>query len=388
MNIHEYQAKEILRCEGIPIPEGRLVLSGPEASKYMMELNHTPAVLKAQVQTGGRGKAGGVKLVDSPQMAEKLAETMLGMKLVTHQTGPTGKIVRKLYLEAAMAIKKEYYLAITIDRKTANIGIMFSQKGGMDIEEVAQEDPDSIKIVHVDPTVGLMGYHLRKILSGTDLPQQETKQLSQIITKLYQVFTKLDCSLVEINPLVVNDKGEMYALDGKMNFDDNALYRHDELPPLRDFEEEDPREVNAAKYGLSYIGLDGNIACLVNGAGLAMATMDIIKHYGGEPANFLDVGGGATLEAVRGAFGIIAMDKNVKGIFVNIFGGIMKCDVIASGIVAALKEAPIKVPLVVRLEGTNVEKGQRILTDAAIKLISVDDLASGAKKIVELTKSN
>ncbi|MFW7381803.1 MAG: ADP-forming succinate--CoA ligase subunit beta [Oligoflexus sp.] len=386
MNIHEYQAKLLFRKNGVPVPDGYLATTGTEAEFAMRRLGTPVAVVKAQVHAGGRGKAGGVKLAKSPEECRQLTEDMLGMTLVTHQTGPEGKLVRKVYVEAGSQIAKEYYLALLVDRETASVSIMFSTEGGMDIEEVAEKTPEKIVVVNVDPTVGLQGFHLRRIGFAMNLPAAEQKQLGPIIKNLYNMFLKYDYSMLEINPLIVTAEGQMFALDGKMNFDDNALYRQKEVEVMRDFEEEDMREIEASKYGLSYIGLDGTIGCLVNGAGLAMATMDIIKHFGGEPANFLDVGGGASQETVTNAFKILLSDENVKGIFVNIFGGIMKCDIIANGVVSAAKELGLKVPLVVRLEGTNVDKGKEILTKSGLNLVAADDMADGARKIVELAK--
>lgn len=386
MNIHEYQAKQLFRENGVPVPAGYLAQTGIEAEFAMRRLGTEVAVVKAQVHAGGRGKAGGVKLAKTPEECRKLTEEMLGMTLVTHQTGPEGKLVRKVYIEAGSKIAKEYYLALLLDRETAGVSIMFSTEGGMDIEEVAEKTPEKIVVVNVDPTIGLQGHHLRKLCFALDLPKNEQKMLSGIVKNLYKMFLKYDYSMLEINPLVVTEDGQMFALDGKMNFDDNALYRQKEVEVFRDFEEEDEREIEASKSGLSYIGLEGNIGCLVNGAGLAMATMDIIKHYGGEPANFLDVGGGASQETVTNAFKILLSDSNVKGIFVNIFGGIMKCDIIANGVVAAAKELGLQVPLVVRLAGTNVEEGKKILNESGLNLVAADDMAEGAKKIVELAK--
>jgi succinyl-CoA synthetase beta subunit len=383
MNIHEYQAKQLFAENGVPVPEGYLAHNGIEAEFAMRRLKTPVAVVKAQVHAGGRGKAGGVKLVKSLEECNKVAREMIGMKLVTHQTGPEGKIVSKVYVEAASDIKKEYYLAMVVDRETASITCMFSTEGGMDIEEVAEKHPEKIVSIQIDPTIGLKGFHLRKLCFAIGLNPSESKELSDIITKLYKMFQKYDFSLVEVNPLIVTGEGKMFALDGKMNFDDNSLYRQRQIEIMRDLSEEDPREVEASKFGLSYIGLDGNIGCLVNGAGLAMATMDIIKFYGGRPANFLDVGGGATEEMVKNAFRIILQDKHVKGIYVNIFGGIMRCDVIANGIVAAAKTLALSVPLVVRLEGTNVEKGKEILANSGLKIMTADNMADGAKKVVE-----
>lgn len=386
MNIHEYQAKQLFRQNGVPVPEGYLASTPTEAEFAMRRLGTEVGVVKAQVHAGGRGKAGGVKLAKTPEEARKLTEQMLGMTLVTHQTGPEGKKVHAVYVEAGSKIAKEYYLALVLDRETASISIMFSTEGGMDIEEVAAKTPEKIVVVNVDPTIGLQGFHTRRLCFGLALPQSEHKELSSIVKNLYKMFLKYDYSMLEINPLIVTTDGKMFALDGKMNFDDNALYRQKEIEVMRDFKEEDERDIQASKYGLSYIGLDGNIGCLVNGAGLAMATMDIIKFYGGRPANFLDVGGGASQETVTNAFKILFADRNVKGIFVNIFGGIMKCDIIANGIVAAAKELGLRVPMVVRLEGTNVDKGKEILRTSGLNLYAANDMADGAKKIVEMAK--
>lgn len=386
MNIHEFQAKRLFRENGVPAPIGYLAQSGVEAEFAMRRLKSKVAVVKAQVHAGGRGKGGGVKLVKSPEEAAKIAEEMIGMTLVTKQTGPEGKLVRRVYVEEGSDIKKEWYLAMTLDRETANIAIMFSTEGGMDIEEVAEKTPEKIVTVKADPTVGLMPYHLREICFRMNLSKEESKTLSKFMDKLYTMFMKYDFSMLEINPLVVTGDGQMLALDGKMAFDDNALFRHPEIEAMRDFDEEDPREVNASKYGLNYIGLEGNIGCMVNGAGLAMATMDIIKLEGGQPANFLDVGGGASKEMVTNAFRLLLSDSHVKAVFVNIFGGIMRCDVIAEGIVAATKELGLSVPVVVRLEGTNVEKGKQILESSGLNLIPAEDMHDGAKKVVAVAK--
>ncbi|HET9241449.1 MAG TPA: ADP-forming succinate--CoA ligase subunit beta [Oligoflexus sp.] len=385
MNIHEYQAKILFKQNGVPVPDGYLATNPTEAEFAMRRLGTEVAVVKAQVHAGGRGKAGGVKLAKSPEECRKITEAMIGMNLITHQA-PEGKKVHKVYIEAGSKIVKEYYLALFLDRESAGIGIMFSTEGGMDIEEVAAKTPEKIVTVIVDPTIGLQGHHIRSLCWGMKLPEAEQKELTPIVKNLYKMFIKYDYSMLEINPLIVNDQGKMFALDGKMNFDDNALYRQKEVELFRDYMEEDEREVTASKFGLSYIGLDGNIGCLVNGAGLAMATMDIVKHYGGKPANFLDVGGGASQETVTNAFRILFSDANVKGLFVNIFGGIMRCDVIANGIVAAAKELGLRVPMVVRLEGTNVEQGKEILKKSGLNLYAASDMADGAKKIVELVK--
>ena len=386
MNIHEYQAKQLFRENNVPVPDGYLAQTPTEAEFAYRRLGSKVSVVKAQVHAGGRGKAGGVKLVKSAEEAKSVTNEMLGMTLVTHQTGPEGKLVKKVYVEAGSQIEKEYYLALTLDRETAGVGIMFSTEGGMDIEEVAEKTPEKIKVVNVDPTVGLHGFHLRNIVQSFGLPKPEQKNLAGMIKSLYKMFLKYDFAMLEINPLIVDPDSKMYAVDGKMAFDDNALYRHPEIDVLRDFEEEDSREIEASKYGLSYIGLEGNIACMVNGAGLAMATMDIIKHCGGQPANFLDVGGGATQETVTNAFKILLSDSGVKAIFVNIFGGIMRCDVIANGIVSAAKELGLSVPLVVRLAGTNVDEGKKILNESGLQITAADDMADGAKKVVELAK--
>jgi succinyl-CoA synthetase beta subunit len=382
MNIHEYQAKRLFAENGVGVPEGYLAASGIEAEFAMRRLGTPVAVVKAQVHAGGRGKGGGVKLVRTPEECHEVAEKMLGMKLVTPQTGAEGKLVRKVYIEAGSEIVKEYYLALLLDRETASVCVMFSTEGGMDIEEVAHKTPEKIVKVMIDPTVGIQGYHLRLLTFGLQIPKEVAKELSETVKKLYKMFLKYDYSLLEINPLVWTKQNKLLALDGKMNFDDNALFRHKEIDAMRDFAEEDPREVQASKYGLNYIGLEGNIGCLVNGAGLAMATMDIIKLAGGEPANFLDVGGGASEEMVRNAFRLLFSDAHVKAVFVNIFGGIMKCDLIAHGIVTAARELGLKVPLVVRLEGTNVEEGKKILRESGLTIIAAEDMADGARKVV------
>jgi succinyl-CoA synthetase beta subunit len=386
MNIHEFQAKALFAANGISIPQGYLANSPIEAEFAMRRLGTPVAVVKAQVHAGGRGKGGGVKLVKSPAECAAVTEKMIGMTLVTPQTGPEGKLVRKVYIEAGSDIDKEYYLAMTVDRETASVAIMFSTEGGMDIEEVAHKTPEKIVTVRVDPTAGLMGFHLRSLMFGLKLSKEVAKEATSMIEKLYKMFIKYDFSLLEVNPLVWTKQGKFICLDGKMNFDSNALFRHKDIEAMRDFTEEDPREVNASKFDLNYIGLDGNIGCLVNGAGLAMATMDIIQLHGGKPANFLDVGGGATKEMVTNAFKILLADPKVKTLFVNIFGGIMRCDVIADGVIAAAKEIGIKVPVIVRLEGTNVELGRKMLADSGLKLIPALDMDDGAKKAVEAAK--
>ncbi len=386
MNIHEYQAKALFALSGVPVPEGYFAGSPIEAEFAFRRLAGPVAVVKAQVHAGGRGKGGGVKLVKSPDECFNVSKAMLGMTLVTPQTGAEGKLVRKLYIEAGSNIDKEFYLAMLVDRDTATIAIMFSTEGGMDIETVAEQTPEKIVTVHVDPTSGLQGFHLRNLSFAMKLTKEQTKEFHNLVPKLYNMFMKYDFSLLEVNPLVWTKEGKFMALDGKMNFDENALFRHKEIASMRDYEEEDPREVEAAKYGLNYIGLDGNIGCLVNGAGLAMATMDIIKHCGGTPANFLDVGGGATEEMVTNAFRILFSDVRVKAVFVNIFGGIMRCDVIANAVVNSAKALGLKLPLIVRLEGTNVELGKEILKNSGLKITTADDMEDGARKAVAAAK--
>ena len=383
MNIHEYQAKKLFRDNEIKVPEGYLAQSGIEAEFAFRRLKQKVAVCKAQIHAGGRGKAGGVKLVKSPEECRKVAEAMIGTTLVTHQTGKEGKKVHQVYIEAGSDIEKEYYLALFLDRETASIAIIFSTQGGVDIEEVAEKTPEKIIKVNVDPTVGLKNFHAGIISFKMGLIKSEADALAVLLKRLYKMFIKHDFSMLEINPLIVTKTGELMPLDGKMNFDDNALFRQKEIEILRDLKEEDEREVESSKYGLSYIGLEGNIGCLVNGAGLAMATMDIIKFYGGRPANFLDVGGGATEEMVTNAFRIILQDKAVKGIFVNIFGGIMKCDIIARGICNAAKQLGLNVPLVVRLEGTNVNEGKEILEKSGLNIMAAANMADGAEKITK-----
>lgn len=392
MNIHEYQAKELLSRFGLSIPLGKLAYTATEAEWAARSLScgkdGKVAVVKAQVHSGGRGKAGGVKLAKSPEEAFTIAEKMLGMTLITNQTGPQGKKVNKLLIAEGCDIDKEYYFALVVNRETATIGVMASTEGGMDIEEVAEKHPEKIITADIDPTVGLQEFTVRKLSLGLGfgLGTPLAKDFAKTLKGLYQAFLSYDCSMVEINPLVLTKKGTLAILDCKMSFDENALFRHQDIADLRDYEEDDARELEASKYGLSYVSLEGNIGCLVNGAGLAMATMDIIKQTGGQPSNFLDVGGGANQETVTQAFRIILRDKAVKGIFVNIFGGIMKCDVIANGIVAAAKELGLKVPLVVRLEGTNVELGKKILSESGLNILSASSMADGAQKIVNAVK--
>lgn len=384
MNIHEHQAKEILKQYGVAVPRGKVAFTVDEAVEAAKELGTDVVVVKAQIHAGGRGKAGGVKLAKSLDEVRAYAQELLGKKLVTYQTGPEGKEVKRLLIEQGCDIRKEYYVGMVVDRTTGRVVLMASEEGGVEIEEVAKRAPEKIVKEYIDPLTGLMPFQARKVAYAINIPKELVGKAVKFFMGLYQAFVDKDCSQAEINPLVVTGDGEVLALDAKLNFDDNALFRHPEIAALRDPNEEDPREQEAAKYDLSYIALDGNIGCMVNGAGLAMATMDIIKFYGGEPANFLDVGGGASVEKVREAFKIILSDPNVKGILVNIFGGIMKCDVIATGIVEAAKQVELKVPLVVRLEGTNVELGKKILAESGLDIVSADSMADAAQKIVSL----
>jgi succinyl-CoA synthetase beta subunit len=388
MNIHEYQAKELFDRFGVPSPKGAAASSAKEAGEAAAALGVKNLVVKAQVHAGGRGKGvfkngfkGGVHLVDSSQKAAEVAGKMLGEVLVTKQTGDEGRLVRKVMVAESVDISRELYLAILVDRQTSKPVIIVSTEGGMDIEEVAERTPEKILREYVNPLGGLQAYQVRKMCKKLDL-QAHAKQFSQLINALYKLFIALDCSMVEINPLVVTTDNQVYALDAKFNFDDNALYRHPEISAMRDHDEEDPREVAAAEHDLNYIGLDGNIACLVNGAGLAMATMDIIKHHGGDPANFLDVGGGASKDQVTAAFKIILGDPNVRGIFINIFGGIMDCNIVAEGVVAAARETGLSLPLVVRLEGNNVEAGKATLAASGLNILSAEGMDDGAAKIV------
>ena len=388
MNIHEYQGKEIFRSMGVAVPEGRVAFTAEEAVEKAKELDSDVYVVKAQIHAGGRGKAGGVKIAKSLSEVETYANELLGKQLVTHQTGPEGKEVKRLYIEQGCDIQKEYYVGFVIDRATDKVTLMASEEGGTEIEEVAAKTPEKIFKETIDPVVGLSPYQARRIAFNINIPKESINKAAKFLISLYNVFIEKDCSIVEINPLVTTGDGEVLALDAKLNFDDNALFRHKDIMELRDLEEEDPKEIEASKYDLSYIALDGDIGCMVNGAGLAMATMDTINHFGGNPANFLDVGGGATKEKVTEAFKIILGDEHVKGIFVNIFGGIMKCDVIAEGIVAAVKEVELTLPLVVRLEGTNVERGKEILNDSGLAIEPAATMAEGAQKIVKLVKES
>jgi succinyl-CoA synthetase beta subunit len=386
MNIHEYQAKAVLREFGVPVPRGQAVFSVEEAVKAAKDLGAPVVVVKAQIHAGGRGKAGGVKVVKSTEDVRKEAERLFGAVLVTHQTGPHGKQVNRLYIEEGSAIDREFYLSALVDRETSRIAFVVSTAGGMDIEEVARTHPEQIMTFSVDPATGIMPHHGRLVAQALGLRDELAKQAATVVTKLYAAFVAKDMSLLEINPLVVTKGKELVCLDAKISFDDNALYRHPDIAALRDLSEEDDKEIEASKYDLNYVALDGAIGCMVNGAGLAMATMDIIRLYGEAPANFLDVGGSASKEKVAAAFKIITADPKVKGILVNIFGGIMKCDIIAEGVVAAVKEVGLPVPLVVRLEGTNVELGKEIIAKSNLNVTSADDLDDAAQKIVKAVK--
>ncbi|HEX3066388.1 MAG TPA: ADP-forming succinate--CoA ligase subunit beta [Dongiaceae bacterium] len=386
MNIHEYQAKSLMAKFGVAVPRGAVAYTPAEAEEAAKSLGGSIWAVKAQIHAGGRGKAGGVKLARSLPEVRQASEAMLGKVLVTHQTGPQGKEVKRVYVEAGTEIARELYLGMLIDRSVSRVVVMASTEGGTEIETVAAKTPEKIIRTVIDPATGLMPFHARRIAYGLGLEGDQVSPAIKFITAMYRAFIELDASIVEINPLVVTKAGEVMALDAKMNFDDNALFRHKDVEALRDETEEDPSELEAAKHGLNYIKLDGNIGCMVNGAGLAMATMDIIKLYGGAPANFLDVGGGATRERVTTAFKLILSDPHVEGILVNIFGGIMRCDVIAEGVVAAAKEISLGVPLVVRLEGTNVELGKKILRESGLPIVSADNLADAAEKIVKAVK--
>ncbi len=389
MKIHEYQAKEILHRFGVPVPKGIACFSVNEAEaaakQIVADTGSEVLVVKAQIHAGGRGKGGGVKVVKGAAAARDTAQKILGMNLVTHQTGPEGKIVKRLLVEQGVDIARELYFGIVVDRGAGRVVVMASSEGGVEIEEVAASHPEKILKEFVDPAIGLAGYQARNLAYGLSLAGPTAKAAAEMFLSLYRVFVETDGSLLEVNPLVVLKDGHVLPLDCKMTFDDNANYRHKDLEGYRDLDEEEPSETEAQRYDLSFIKLDGSIGCMVNGAGLAMATMDTIKYFGGEPANFLDVGGSATTEKVTAAFKIITADPNVRGIFVNIFGGIMKCDTIAAGVIAAVKQVGLKVPLVVRLEGTNVELGKKMLGESGLAVTSADDMADGARKIVALS---
>ena len=386
MKIHEYQAKELFKKYGVPIPEGAVAFKPDEAAAIAKKLANPPVVVKAQIHAGGRGKGGGVKLARSVGEVPKIAQEIIGMTLVTHQTGPEGRLVKKVLVEQGLNIEKELYLSIVPDRASAQIVVMASEEGGMDIEAVAAETPERIIKVPINPLLTMQSYHCRAVAFGLNLSPAVIKPFVTMLQNLYRLFVDYDCSLVEINPLVITKEEMVIALDAKVNFDDNALFRHPDVHEYRDLDEEDPLEVEASKFNLNYINLDGNVGNMVNGAGLAMATMDIIKQAGAEPANFLDVGGGASAEMVENGFRIILSDKNVKGILINIFGGILRCDVLANGVVEAAKKTGIQVPVVVRMEGTNVEAGRKILAESGLNLITAADLKDAARKIAEVVQ--
>lgn len=383
MNIHEFQAKQILARFGVPIPKGQPASSAADAGPAFSALGAPQAVVKAQIHAGGRGKAGGVKLVSSAAEATEFAGKLLGKPLVTHQTGPEGRVVRRVYVEQASAVARELYLGMVVDRKAECVAVIASTEGGMEIEQVAATAPDKILTELIDPVIGLGGFQTRNLAFALGLRDKQLGQFGALLSSLYRAFIETDAALIEINPLVVTKDGTLVCLDAKLSFDDNALFRHPDLRELRDPNEEDPAETEAAKFDLSYVHLDGNIGCMVNGAGLAMATMDIVKYYGAEPANFLDVGGGANSQKVAAAFRILLSDERVRAVLINIFGGIMLCDVLAQGVVDAAREVKLKVPLVVRMEGTNVDKGKQILQDSGIKVIAASDMADAARRVVE-----
>ncbi len=382
MNVHEYQAKELLKRYGVPVPRGKVASRAEEVRALAQEMGGV-CVIKAQIHAGGRGKGGGVKLAKTPDEAVQRAQEMLGKKLVTHQTGPEGREVRRVLVEEGLNIDRELYLGIVLDRSASRVAVIASAEGGVEIEEVARKSPEKILKEIIDPALGLAPFQCRRLAYALELAQEQVGQMTKMMQALFRAFDESDCSLAEINPLVLTKEGKILALDAKMNFDSNALFRQQEIVGLRDLGEEDPREVEAGKYDLSYISLDGNIGCMVNGAGLAMATMDIIKGCGGEPANFLDVGGGASQEKVAQAFRILLSDRRVQGVLINIFGGIMRCDIIAQGVVEAAREMGVKVPLVVRLQGTNVELGQKILAESGLSIIPSETMAEAAEKIVK-----
>ena len=386
MKIHEYQAKAILKSCGVPVPKGRVAETPEEARKVAEEIGGKAIIVKAQIHAGGRGKGGGVRLVSTPQEAEKAAKEILGMTLVTHQTGPSGRVVRKVLVEEGMKIKEEIYLGVVIDRSNASPVVMASREGGVEIEKVAAETPEKIVKEWIDPFMGFRPFHTNKIGYALGLEPGQVGKIKNILSGLYKTFYEKDCLLAEVNPLVLTDSGDFIALDAKMSFDDNGLFRHKEIAALRDLNEEAPLEIEASRYNLNYIKLDGNVGCMVNGAGLAMATMDIIKVVGAEPANFLDIGGGATVEMVKKGFEILMSDPGVKVVFINIFGGILRCDTLARGVTEAVTEVKVKVPVVVRLEGTNVEEGRRILNESGLNFSVAMGMKDGAEKVVEALK--
>ena len=388
MNIHEYQGKQIFRSQGVNVPNGDVARTPEEAVEVAKTLDSDVYVVKAQIHAGGRGKAGGVKIAKSLDEVKEYAESLLGTTLVTAQNGPDGTVVNRLLIEEGCDIKDEYYISFVVDRATNRVVLMGSEEGGTEIEEVAAKTPEKIFTEVIDPAVGLLPFQAKRLAFNINIPTELINKAAKLLLGLYDVFVEKDASIVEINPLVTTGDGQVMALDAKINFDDNALFRQKDVMEMRDFDEEDPKEIEASKYDLSYIALDGNIGCMVNGAGLAMATMDTINHFGGSPANFLDVGGGATEEKVTKAFELILSDENVEGIFVNIFGGIMLCDVIASGVVQAVKNVGLDIPLVVRLEGTNVKEGKQILKDSGLAITSASTMAEGAQKIIALVDEN
>jgi len=384
MKIHEYQAKAILARYGVPVPRGEVAFSATEAGEIARRLGGKVVVVKAQIHAGGRGKGGGVKLARTPEEAERIARSMIGMTLVTHQTGPEGRVVGRVLVEEGLQMQRELYVSIVLDRAAGKPVVMASAAGGMDIEEVAEKTPEKIVRVYLEPGVGIVPFEARQLGFGIGLDGVQVSKFVKVASALYEAYLATDASLLEVNPLVVTNAGELLALDAKMNFDDNAIYRHTDIRDLRDLNEEDPLEIEASKFSLNYIHLDGNIGCMVNGAGLAMATMDIIKLAGGEPANFLDVGGGANAEQIRNAFKILMSDENVKAVLINIFGGILRCDVLAEGVIAAVKELGVPVPIVIRMEGTNVDEGKRLLRESGMKLTTADSRDEAADKVVEL----
>jgi succinyl-CoA synthetase beta subunit len=384
MKIHEYQGKAILARYGVPVPRGEVAFNADEAADIARRLGGTVVVVKAQIHAGGRGKGGGVKLARSPEEAQKLAAKMIGMTLVTHQTGPDGRVVGRVLIEEGLQMTRELYLSLVLDRAAGKPVMMASSAGGMDIEEVAASTPEKIVKVYIEPGVGIVPFEARQLGFAIGLDGPQVNKFVKLATALYDAFVATDATMIEINPLVVTAAGDLLALDAKLNFDDNALYRHPDIKELRDLGEEDPLEIEASKFNLNYIHLDGNIGCMVNGAGLAMATMDIIKLAGGEPANFLDVGGGANAEQIRNAFKILMSDKKVKAVLINIFGGILRCDVLAQGVIAAVKELGVPVPIVIRMEGTNVDEGKRLLRESGMKLTTADSMDEAATKVVQL----
>jgi succinyl-CoA synthetase beta subunit len=386
VKIHEYQAKAILARYGVPVPRGEVAYTADEAADIARRLGGGTVVVKAQIHAGGRGKGGGVKLAKTPDEAARIARDMIGMTLVTHQTGPEGRVVSRVLIEEGLAISRELYLSILLDRGAARPIVMASAAGGMDIEEVAAKTPEQIVREHVHPSVGLAAFQGKKIAFALGLDGGQASKFGKLLAALYAAYLGTDASLLEINPLIVTASGDLLALDAKMNFDDNALYRHSDVRELRDLAEEDPLEIEASKFSLNYIRLDGSIGCMVNGAGLAMATMDIIKLAGGEPANFLDVGGGANAEQIRNAFKILMADRNVRAVLINIFGGILRCDVLAQGVIAAVQELHVAVPIVIRMEGTNVEEGKRMLAESGLNFTTADDMGDAANKVVALAR--